>query len=87
MTQKSAVILLKAIAATAALLILWVDAAGAAPLRIAYAAIASNTAGIWMAEGSGAFKNQGLDVQFVYPSSSATSVVSLTLLYIWRFWS
>jgi hypothetical protein len=28
-------------------------------------------------EGSGAFKNQGLDVQFVYISSSATSVQGL----------
>lgn len=70
-------ILLKAIAAAALLLIFRVDAAGAAPLRISYAAIASNTAGIWMAEGSGAFKKQGLDVQFVYISSSATNVQAL----------
>lgn len=75
--QISAAILLRVIAATAALSIFWVNAVGAAPLRIAYAAIASNTAGIWMAEGSGAFKNQGLDVQFVYISSSATSVQAL----------
>lgn len=55
-------------------LILRCDVARAAPLRISYAAIASNTAGIWMAEGSGAFRRQGLDVQFVYISSSATNV-------------
>ena len=54
-----------------------VSSANTAPLRIAYAAIASNTAGIWMAEGSGAFKNQGLDVELVYISSSATSVQAL----------
>lgn len=70
-------LLLKAIAGTALLLIFWVDAAGAAPVRISYAAIASNTAGIWMAEGSGAFKRHGLDVQFVYISSSATNVQAL----------
>jgi len=58
----------------ALLLLLRCDVTGAAPLRISYAAIASNTAGIWMAEGSGAFKRQGLDVQFVYISSSATNV-------------
>jgi ABC-type nitrate/sulfonate/bicarbonate transport system substrate-binding protein len=52
-------------------------AANATPLRISYAAIASNTAGIWMAEGSGAFKRQGLDAQFVYISSSATNVQEL----------
>jgi len=66
-TQNSAVILLKAIAATAALLILWVDAAGAAPLRIAYAAIASNTAGIWMARVAAHLKTKGST------SSSSTS--------------
>jgi hypothetical protein len=33
--------------------------AAAAPLRISYAAIAANIAGIRMAEGSGAFKKYG----------------------------
>ena len=65
----------------AAAFFLWVafspSTGNSAPVRIAYAAIASNTAGIWMAEGSGAFKNQGLDVQFIYISSSATSVQAL----------
>ena len=49
----------------------------AAPLRISYAAIAANIAGIWMAEGSGAFKKYGLDVQFVYIPSSGTNVQAL----------
>src|SRR5581483_1318096 len=48
-----------------------------APVRIAYAAIAANTAGVWMAQGTGAFKNQGLEVQFIYISSSATNVQAL----------
>ena len=64
-----------------AALFLWLallpSAAISAPVRIAYAAIASNTAGVWMAEGTGAFKNQGLDVQFIYISSSATNVQAL----------
>src|SRR5688572_11081115 len=51
--------------------------AAAAPLRISYAAIAANIAGIWMAEGSGAFKRYGLDVQFVYIPSSGTNVQAL----------
>jgi ABC-type nitrate/sulfonate/bicarbonate transport system substrate-binding protein len=51
--------------------------AAAAPLRISYAAIAANIAGIWMAEGSGAFKKYGLDVQFVYIPSSGTNVQAL----------
>ena len=59
------------------LAVLLASPAGAAPVRISYAAIASNTAGIWMAEGTGAFKSQGLDVQFVYISSSATNVQAL----------
>jgi len=59
------------------MLLVGFDFAGAASLRISYSAIASNTAGIWMAEGSGAFKRQGLDVQFVYISSSATNVQAL----------
>ncbi len=63
------------------MLFLWLlglpSSGASAPLRISYAAIASNTAGIWMAEGSGAFKNQGLDVQFAYISSSATNVQAL----------
>jgi NitT/TauT family transport system substrate-binding protein len=51
--------------------------AAAAPLRISYAAIAANIAGIWMAEGSGAFKKYGLDVQLVYIPSSGTNVQAL----------
>lgn len=51
--------------------------AAAAPLRISYAAIAANIAGIWMAEGSGAFQKYGLDVQFVYIPSSGTNVQAL----------
>jgi hypothetical protein len=44
-------------AVVAAMLLLFrCNIAGSAPLRISYATIASNTAGIWMAEGSGAFK-------------------------------
>jgi ABC-type nitrate/sulfonate/bicarbonate transport system substrate-binding protein len=66
-----------AAAATCLCLFFLSGGAQAAPVRISYAAIASNTAGIWMAEGSGAFKNQGLDVQFVYISSSATNVQAL----------
>ena len=58
-------------------LLIWVDHARAVPLRISYAAIAANTAGIWMAEGSGAFKKYGLDVQFVYIPSSGTNVQAL----------
>jgi ABC-type nitrate/sulfonate/bicarbonate transport system substrate-binding protein len=55
----------------AILLFTYAAHAAAAPLRISYAAIAANIAGIWMAEGSGAFKKYGLDVQFVYiPSES-----------------
>jgi NitT/TauT family transport system substrate-binding protein len=46
-------------------------------LRISYAAIAANIAGIWMAEGSGAFKKHGLDVQLVYIPSSGTNVQAL----------
>ena len=64
--------------ATAALVAIFGSkAAAAAPLRISYAAIASNTAGIWMVEGRGAFKRQGLDAQFVYISSSGTNVQAL----------
>ena len=50
------------------LLLTRVDPALSAPLRISYAAIAANIAGIWMAEGSGALKKYGLDVQFVLHS-------------------
>jgi ABC-type nitrate/sulfonate/bicarbonate transport system substrate-binding protein len=58
-------------------LVLLPSAVSSAPVRIAYAAIASNTAGVWMAEGTGAFKHQGLEVQFIYISSSATNVQAL----------
>lgn len=66
--------------AAALLAILFLTGAGraaAAPLRISYAAIAANIAGIWMAEGSGAFQKYGLDVQFVYIPSSGTNVQAL----------
>jgi ABC-type nitrate/sulfonate/bicarbonate transport system substrate-binding protein len=56
---------------------LWASHLAAAPLRISYAAIAANIAGIWMAEGSGAFKKYGLDVQLVYIPSSGTNVQAL----------
>ena len=59
------------------LLLTWVAHANSAPLRISYAAIAANIAGIWMAEGSGAFKKYGLDVQLVYIPSSGTNVQAL----------
>jgi len=59
------------------LLLTRVDPALSAPLRISYAAIAANIAGIWMAEGSGALKKYGLDVQFVYIPSSGTNVQAL----------
>ena len=39
------------------LLLTRVDPALSAPLRISYAAIAANIAGIWMAEGRGYSKN------------------------------
>src|SRR5258706_1716075 len=68
---------IKTAAVMIVLLLVCRDIAGAAPLRFSYGAIAANTAGIWMAEGSGAFKRQGLDVQFVYISSSATNVQAL----------
>ncbi len=55
----------------------WIAHAHSAPLRISYAAIAANIAGIWMAEGSGAFKKYGLDVQLVYIPSSGTNVQAL----------
>jgi len=58
-------------------LLTWADHTHSAPLRISYAAIAANIAGIWMAEGSGAFKKHGLDVQFVYIPSSGTNVQAL----------
>jgi ABC-type nitrate/sulfonate/bicarbonate transport system substrate-binding protein len=58
-------------------LLLWTVRASAEPSRISYSAIASNTAGIWMAEGSGAFKKHGLDTQLVYISSSTTNVQAL----------
>jgi ABC-type nitrate/sulfonate/bicarbonate transport system substrate-binding protein len=61
----------------AALFLTCATLAAAAPLRISYAAIAANIAGIWMAEGSGAFKRYGLDVQFVYIPSSGTNVQAL----------
>ena len=61
----------------AAALLLSANPAKAAPLRISYAAIAANIAGIWMAEGSGAFQKYGLDVQLVYIPSSGTNVQAL----------
>lgn len=51
--------------------------AEAAPLRISYAAVAANIAGLWMAEGSGAFKKNGLEVQLVYIPSAGTNVQAL----------
>ena len=70
---------MRRIAATLAAILLFASGAGAAtaPLRISYAAIAANIAGIWMAEGSGAFKKYGLDVQLVYIPSSGTNVQAL----------
>jgi NitT/TauT family transport system substrate-binding protein len=67
------------IAATLAAILFLASGVGAAaaPLRISYAAIAANIAGIWMAEGSGAFKKYGLDVQLVYIPSSGTNVQAL----------
>ena len=61
----------------AALFLTCAALSAAAPLRISYAAIAANIAGIWMAEGSEAFKKYGLDVQFVYIPSSGTNVQAL----------
>jgi NitT/TauT family transport system substrate-binding protein len=70
---------MRRIAATLAAILFFASGAGAAtaPLRISYAAIAANIAGIWMAEGSGAFKKYGLDVQLVYIPSSGTNVQAL----------
>jgi len=70
---------MKRIAATviAFLFLTYAGRAAAAPLRISYAAIAANIAGIWMAEGSGAFKKYGLDVQLIYIPSSGTNVQAL----------
>ena len=65
---------LKAIAAIVLLLIFWVDAAGAVPVHISYAAIASNTARIWMAEGSGAFKRHGLYISANVPALLSGSI-------------
>ena len=64
----------KAIAAIVLLLIFWVDAAGAVPVHISYAAIASNTGGIWMAEGSGAFKRHGLYISANIPALLSGSI-------------
>ena len=63
--------------AVLALVLTWTNQAHPAPLKISYAAIAANIAGIWMAEGSGAFKKYGLDVQLVYIPSSGTNVQAL----------
>ena len=64
----------KAIAAIVLLLIFWVDAAGAVPVHISYAAIASNTGGIWMAEGSGALKRHGLYISANVPALLSGSI-------------
>jgi NitT/TauT family transport system substrate-binding protein len=58
-------------------LLTWANQAHPAPVKISYAAIAANIAGIWMAEGSGAFKKYGLDVQLIYIPSSGTNVQAL----------
>jgi putative hydroxymethylpyrimidine transport system substrate-binding protein len=79
MVRQRKIIEMKRVTATflAALFLTCAARSAAAPLRISYAAIAANIAGIWMAEGSGAFKKYGLDVQFVYIPSSGTNVQAL----------
>ena len=61
----------------AAVSLLWIDQATAAPLRFSYSVIAPPVAGVWMAQETGTFKKYNLDVELIYIPSSGTNVQAL----------
>ena len=51
--------------------------AAAAPLRVSYSIVGPPVAAVWMAQESGAFKRNGLDIDLVYIPSSVTNIQAL----------
>ena len=44
----------------------WTGSSQAAPLRVAYSAISGAMSTLWVAEGGGYFKREGLDTELLY---------------------